>query len=241
LNCFLINFQYSSSKTTSKQDKIKQAIEELKQKYNITDSLHNYYVPGKLKKDFLDEVDALATKYSLDPIDFEDHWTATDSGPFLAINYFANDIPMHLRSKGVKLLEKPKQQLANAPIPVFRHATHFEKYQRDGYKHGTKYTFTYEIDDLPIGLELPNNQVTLGSGSYASVIKGTWNNKPAAVKFQIVDEEIPQPFSTRECVQDGDKDCFVMNKYKFDKEMNYLLQANTVGVGPKILYHGFVD
>jgi hypothetical protein len=110
----------SAAKSTSKQDKIKQAIEELKQKYNITDSLRNYYVPGKIKKDFLDEVDALATKYSLDPIDFEDYWTATDSGPFLAINYFANDVPMHLRSKGVKLLEK-HQQIAQAPVNIFIH------------------------------------------------------------------------------------------------------------------------
>jgi hypothetical protein len=229
-----------AAKSTSKQDKIKQAIEELKQKYNITDSLRNYYVPGKIKKDFLDEVDTLATKYSLDPIDFEDYWTATDSGPYLAINYFANDVPMHLRSKGVKLLEK-HQQIAQAPVPVFRHSSHFEKYQRDGYKHGKKYTFTYEMDDAPIGLKLPANQVTLGSGSYASVIEGTWDNKPAAVKFQIVDAKIPQPFEYRECVEEGDQDCFTMTKSTFDTELKYLLDGSSIGIGPKIWYHGFVD
>ena len=152
------------------------------------------------------------------------------------INVECSSVPPVSKPKLPKPIPKDKEI-----IPVFRRAKHFAKYQRDGYKHGHKYTFTYDVKDVPADLTLPLNQVTLGSGSYASVIEGKWKNKPVAVKFQIVDASIPQPFSYRECAQEGDEDCFDMTKATFNRELKYLEQANTIGIGPKLLYHGFVD
>lgn len=126
-------------------------------------------------------------------------------------------------------------------IPTWRHPKHFYNYVRAGYNHNKKYTYTYEVDKLPKELKLPGKQVTMGQGSYASVIEGFWNNKVVAVKFQIVDANIPQPFNYRDCATQDGPDCFTMSKTKFNDELKNLKKASDVDIGPKILYSGFVN
>jgi hypothetical protein len=219
----------------SKKLKILAGIFQLAQIYGIQqNAFHDYFVPGNLKKQFLDDIDRIALQHQLDSMDFEDYWNDKNTGPYLAINYQVNDVPQHLKSQGVKLLPNPH-------IPLFKSSSHFLEYKRAGYKHGKKYTFTYKIDKAPKKLKLPSNQITMGEGSYASVVKGEWNNKECAVKFQIVDAQIPQPFGVRTCVQKGDNDCFSMSKYRFNNELKSIEDAATVGVGPKLYYAGFVD
>ena len=219
----------------SKKLKILAGIYQLSQIYGIQqNAFHDYFVPGNLKKQFLDDIDRIAAQHQLDSMDFEDYWNDKNTGPYLAINYQVNDVPQHLKSQGVKLLPNPH-------VPLFKSSSHFLAYQRAGYKHGKKYTFTYKIDNAPKKLKLPSNQITMGEGSYASVIKGEWNNKECAVKFQIVDADIPQPFGYRKCVQTGDSDCFRMSKVRFNQELSNIEDAADVGVGPKLYYSDFVD
>lgn len=118
---------------------------------------------------------------------------------------------------------------------------HHYTYVREGRSNEKKIIkYNYEID-VPNDLKIPSKVVTLGTGSYATVVKGEWKNKPCAIKFQILDAPIPQASGNRVCAmkEDSEKentDCFYMSDKDFNEEEEYILFGGRNGISP-IIYN----
>jgi hypothetical protein len=138
----------------------------------------------------------------------------------------------------------PAQPVAKPPRlrPIqLRKQRHHIKYVRQGHSGKTMFNYQYTFKNVPSELQLESPQIDFGSGTYATVVAGTWKGKHVAVKFQILDAPIPQPFPQRQCGKKGEPDCGYMSTSEWDKELKNIETAGKVNLGPTVYFDGIVD